>query len=93
MIFNPARTKQAKEVLFSRKTSKSSRSCLYLSNATMKVTSLEKHFGLSLKWNWCLLLKFQLNLTRRSLMIIYKSFISLYVRRSDKDLYYEDTGL
>ena len=52
IAFNPDRAKQAKEVTFSRKTKKSSQQQLYLSNATVKLTHVQKHLDLQPSLTW-----------------------------------------
>ena len=90
MPFNPDRTKQAKEIIFSRKENATAHPPLFFINS--ELISNQKHLGLALdskstfnehindkihqaNKGVSLLRKFQKILRRNSLLVIYKSFI------------------
>ena len=88
MIFNLDLTKQAQEVIFSRKTKKLLLSCLSFNGIPLKNGISQKHLGLTLdvKLNFVqhikkisktmgLLRRFKPILPRASLLAIYKTFI------------------
>ena len=80
MIFNRDLTKQAQEVIFSRKTKKL-HSCLSFNNFPLKNSISQKHLGLTLditqKINKTmgLLHRFQRKFPKSSLLTIHKTFI------------------
>ena len=46
MLFNPNITKQAQEIIFSRKKNDTSHPSLYFNNAQLQRQSVQKHLGL-----------------------------------------------
>ena len=48
MPFNPDRTKQAEEIIFSRKKNATTHTPLFSSNSEIKLSSNQKHLGLNL---------------------------------------------
>ena len=101
MSFNPDPSKQAQEVIFSRKIKKPSHPDLIFNNKQVTHTPYQKHFGMFLgdKLNFgenlnyiadkvnkstALLRKLQKLLPRRSLVTIYKSFISPHIDYGDQ---------
>ena len=48
MSFNPDRTKQAQEIIFSRKKNATTHTPLFFSNSEIKLSSNQKHLGLNL---------------------------------------------
>ena len=48
MSFNPDRTKQAQEIIFSRKKNATTHSPLFFNNSVIKLSSYQKHLGLTL---------------------------------------------
>ena len=100
MSFNPDSSKQAQEVIFSRKIKKPNHPELIFNNIPVNQTSYQKHLGMFLdnKLNFGehlkyitnkvnksigLLHKLQMILPRRSLVIIYKSFIRAHLDYGD----------
>ena len=100
MNFNPDPSKQAQEVIFSRKIKKPNHPELIFNNIPVNQTSYQKHLGMFLdnKLNFGehlkyitnkvnksigLLHKLQMILPRRSLVIIYKSFIRAHLDYGD----------
>ena len=99
MNFNPDPSKQAQEVIFSRKIKKPNHPELLFNNIPVNQTSYQKHLGMFLdklnrgehlkhitnKVNKSigLLRKLQMILRRRSLVTIYKSFIRPHLDHGD----------
>ena len=91
MLFNPDRTKQAQEIIFSRKKNATTHAPLFFNNSEIKLSSNQNHLGLTLDSKSFnehindkihqankgvgLLRKLQTILPRNSLLTIYKSFI------------------
>ena len=91
MSFNPDRTKQAQEIIFSRKKNATTHAPLFFNNSEIKLSLNQKHLGLTLDSKSFnehindkihqankgvgLLRKLQTILPRNSLLTIYKSFI------------------
>ena len=48
MSFNPDRTKQTQKVIFSRKKNKATHPPLFFNNSEVKLSSNQKHLGLTL---------------------------------------------
>ena len=87
MSFNPDLTKQATEVVFSRKTKHIYHPPLYFNNSTVVTSPIQKHLGLVLDkrliskaTKGTSLIK---RLTRKSLLCIYKSFVRPYLDYAD----------
>ena len=94
MSFNPDPSKQAQEIIFSRKKMKSSHPSVYFNNIPVSSTSVYKHLGKLLQHHFKFLLnkvkktigllrKFEQNLPRQSLITIYKSFIRPHLDYGD----------
>ena len=100
MSFNPDPTKQAQEIIFSRKTSQRNHPGLMFNNSIVNVTSIHDHLGmifdsklsfdeylkLVLKKSKTvgLLRKLQSTLPRTSLITIYKSFARPHLDYGDR---------
>ena len=100
MKFNPDHTKQAQEIIFSRKKTVSIHPVVYFNNTPVNSTATHKHLGMILDSKLSyenhlqsvfsrvnkttgLLRKCQPTLPRKSLVIIYKSFIRPYLDYGD----------
>ena len=97
--FNPDRTKQVEEVVFSRKTIKIIDPTLYFNNATVKLTRTQKHLGLQLDSKLSFnehtnskiskvtkdigLLRKLQHILRRCLLIVYKYFVRCHLDFGD----------
>ena len=78
MIFNPSVSKQAQEVIFSRKTNKISNPTITFNTVSVARTSCQKHINIKIsKANKGIGIIKRLShiLSRNSLLTIYKSFI------------------
>ena len=100
MPFNPDVSKQAQEVIFSRKQAKSVHQDLVFNNMPVHQTHCQKHFGvyIDMKLNFklnikekiskamkeiCIIEKLSNVLPRKSLVIIYKSFVRPHLDYGD----------
>ena len=91
MSFNPHPSKQAQEIIFSRKTKKISHPSLLFHNSIVSQTPSQKHLGIFLEAQLTfeehlkvnktigMLWKLQKNLPRPALMTIYKAFVRPYL--------------
>ena len=99
MSLKPDRTKQAQEIIFSRKKNATTYPPIFFNNSEIKLSSSQKHLGLTLDSKLSfnehindlhqankgagLLRKLQTILPRKSLLTIYKSFIRPFLDYAD----------
>ena len=74
MSFNPDPSKQAQEIIFSRRKVKSSHPSVYFNNIPVSSTSVHKHLGMLLddKLNYKHHLKFVLNKVKKTIVLLRK---------------------
>ena len=85
MNFNPDPSKQAQEIIFSRKKTASLHPVVYFDNKPVKSSQIHKHLGMSLHSNLSCEnhIKSILILLRLSLIKIYKTFIRPHLDYGD----------